>query len=140
MASLSLQAGDLPTSSSYLAQALFLSLQLHPKLVLDTIDSIVSIAKRLATEGKFSDVAVLGSELLGVVMEVGGEKLRSEELKASGVLAQQVCEESFFFTTAGKTKVQSQKRPLVGGNCWEGKGAKTSGRRPSFADQRFLGF
>ena len=91
MASLSLQAGDLPTSSSYLARALFLSLQLHPKLVLDTIDRIVSIAKRLASEGKFSDVAVLGSELLGVVMEVGGEKLRSEELKASGALAQRVC-------------------------------------------------
>jgi len=37
IASLSLQAGDLPTSFSHLAQALLLSLQLHPKLVLDTI-------------------------------------------------------------------------------------------------------
>jgi tetratricopeptide (TPR) repeat protein len=102
MALLSLQAGDLPTSSSYLAQALLLSLQLHPKLVLETIDSIVSIAKRLASEGMFSDIAVLGSKLLGVVMEVGGEKLRSEELKASGVLAQRVCR---VITLLGKSKL-----------------------------------
>jgi tetratricopeptide (TPR) repeat protein len=103
IALLSLEAGDLSTSFSHLAQALLLSLQLHPKLVLDTIDRIVSIAKRLASEGRFSDVAVLGSELLGVVMEVGGEKLRSEELKASVVLAQRVCEVIAFM---GKSRVE----------------------------------
>jgi len=92
IALLSLQAGDLPTSSSYLARALLLSLQLHPKLVLDTIGFIVAIAKRLASEGRFPDVTVLGSGLWKVVMEVGVERLRNEELKASGMLAQRVCE------------------------------------------------
>jgi tetratricopeptide (TPR) repeat protein len=91
IASLSLEAGDLPTSSSHLAQALLLSLQLHPKLVLDTIDSIVSIAKSLASEGRFPDVTVLGSGLWKVVMEVGVERLRSEELKWAGMVAQGVC-------------------------------------------------
>jgi tetratricopeptide (TPR) repeat protein/CHAT domain-containing protein len=91
MALLSLQAGDLPTSFSHLAQALFLSLQLHPKLVLDTIDSIVSIAKRLASEGRFPDVTVFGSGLWKVVMEVGVERLRNEELKWAGMVAQGVC-------------------------------------------------
>ena len=91
IASLSLQAGDLPTSSSHLARALLLSLQLHPKLVLDTIGFIVAIAKRLASEGRFSYVTVLGSGLWKVVMEVGVERLRDEELKWAGMVAQGVC-------------------------------------------------
>jgi hypothetical protein len=91
MALFSLQAGDLSASFSHLAQALSLALQLHPKLVVDTIDRIVAITKGLASEGMFSAVAVLGSRLLGVVMEVGKEELRSEELKALGMLARWVC-------------------------------------------------
>jgi len=91
IASLSLQAGDLPTSSSHLARALLLSLQLHPKLVLDTIGFIVAIAKGLASEGRFPDVTVLGSGLWKVVMEVGVGRLRDEELKWAGMVAQGVC-------------------------------------------------
>jgi tetratricopeptide (TPR) repeat protein len=105
IASLSLQAGDLPASSSHLAQALFLSLQLHPKLVLDTIGFIVAIAKSLASEGRFPDVTVLGSGLWKVVMEVGVERLRNEELKALGMLAQQVCEVIAFM---GKSRVEEK--------------------------------
>jgi arginine exporter protein ArgO len=105
VALLSLQAGDLSTSFSHLAQALLLSLQLHPKLVLDTIGFIVAIAKRLASEGRFSDVAVLGSGLWKVVMEVGVERLRSEELKDFGVLAQRVCEVIAFM---GKSRVEEK--------------------------------
>jgi len=105
IASLSLQAGDLPTSFSHLAQALLLSLQLHPKLVLDTIGFIVAIAKRLASEGRFPDVTVLGSGLWKVVMEVGVERLRSEELKVLGVLAQRVCEVIAFM---GKSRVEEK--------------------------------
>jgi tetratricopeptide (TPR) repeat protein/CHAT domain-containing protein len=105
IASLSLQAGDLPTSFSHLARALLLSLQLHPKLVLDTIDSIVSIAKRLASEGRFPDVTVFGSGLWKVVMEVGVERLRNEELKASGVLAQLV---SGVIALVGASKVEGK--------------------------------
>ena len=91
MASLSLQAGDASASFSHLAQALSLALQLHPKLVLDTIDGIVAIAKGLASEGRFSDVAVLGSGLWEMVMKMGEERSRSEELKLMGMLAQWVC-------------------------------------------------
>jgi len=105
IASLSLQAGDLPTSSSHLARALLLSLQLHPKLVLDTIGFIVAIAKRLASEGRFPDVTVLGSGLWKVVMEVGVERLRSEELKDFGVLAQRVCKVIAFL---GKSRVEEK--------------------------------
>jgi hypothetical protein len=104
---LSLQAGDLSTSSSHLAQALSLALQLHPKLVVDTIDIIVPIAKGLASEGRFSDVAVLGSELLVVVMEVGVERLRNEELKDSGVLAQLV---SGVIALVGASKVEGKPK------------------------------
>jgi len=91
MASLSLQAGDASASFSHLAQALSLALQLHPKLVVDTIESIVAIAKGLASEGKFSDVAVLGNRLWEMVMKMGEEELRSEELKWAGTVAQAVC-------------------------------------------------
>jgi len=105
IALLSLQAGDLPASSSHLAQALLLSLQLHPKLVLDTIGFIVAIAKSLASEGRFPDVTVLGSGLWKVVMEVGVGRLRNEELKASGMLAQRVCEVIAFM---GKSRVEEK--------------------------------
>jgi hypothetical protein len=91
MALFSLQAGDLSASFSHLAQALSLALQLHPKLVVDTIDRIVAIAKGLASEGMFSAVAVLGSRLWEVVMKVGKEELRNEELKWAGMVAQGVC-------------------------------------------------
>ena len=91
MASFSLQAGNVSACFSHLAQALYLALQLHPKLVVDTIDIIVPLAKGLASEGMFSAVAVLGSGLWEMVMKIREEKPRSEELKWVGMLAQEVC-------------------------------------------------
>jgi len=91
MAWFRLRAVDTSACLDHLSEALSLALQLQPKLVADTIGDILGIAKELAGEGRFSEVAELGGGLHELVVEMEKEEWGSEELKAVGVLARRVC-------------------------------------------------
>ena len=83
--------GKMEPAFNSLAAALGLALQIHPSLVVETLDDIVRIAKGLAEEGRWWEVAALGGGLYGMVVEMEKEEWRSEELKDYGVLSRRVC-------------------------------------------------
>ena len=91
MAYFDLKLGDWKSCFNHLAQALGLALQIHPRLVVETLDAIVDTAKGLREKGKWEEVAALGSGLFKLVVEMEKEEPRSEELKRAGVLARRVC-------------------------------------------------
>jgi len=103
MASLSLRADDSSACFDHLAQALGLALQIHPKLVVDTIDRIVDIAKGLGDKGRWEEVAALGGELFKLVMEMEKEGWKNKGLEAVGVLARRVCA---VIALAGKSRLE----------------------------------
>jgi len=86
-----------------LAQALHLALQIHPKPVVETLDDIVRTAKGLGEEGRWEEVAALGSELFKLVVEMEKEGWKNKELEAVGVLSRRVCA---VIALAGKSRLE----------------------------------
>ena len=103
MASLSLRAGDTSACFNHLAQALYLALQIHSKLGVETLDDIVRTAKGLGDRGKWEEVAALGVGLHGLVVEMEKEGWKNKELEAVGVLARRVCA---VIALAGKSRLE----------------------------------
>ena len=91
MAYFVLKLEDVESCFNHLSQALSLTLQIHPKLVMEVIGDVVDIAKELVREGKFTEMAALGERLHGMVVEMEKQGWRSEELRAFGVLSRRVC-------------------------------------------------
>gem|GEM_PF-2523063 len=125
LAVIHLRLDEMGPCFDHLAQVLSLALKIHPKLVRDTISYIVDIAKELAGEGRFSDVATLGSGLFERVMEMEKEEWRSEELEAVGVLAQRVCA---VIALAGKSRLEGVSEGGEGGGWGDSAGDGEDGR------------
>jgi tetratricopeptide (TPR) repeat protein len=83
--------GEMEADAGHFARALALSLVLHPRLVMDTLDRIIALAKESAATGNMAAVGQLGQKLLEVVEPSTEQQGRDEALQAATMLCQQVC-------------------------------------------------